>query len=108
MTFGRLKRELLKELRIRAGLTGRDLAKKIGISAPYYSGLECGNRQPSPKMVIKIGSTLKVSPDSLWEGRDERDPLIRRIVDILESMPESDRAAVLRFAARMVEGKPNE
>lgn len=44
----------LKEKRTKLKLTQEDVAKKVGITRPYYTLIEAGERQPSPYIAQKI------------------------------------------------------
>lgn len=48
----------LKQLREKKNLTQREVGKHIGISESYYSLIENGNRQPKPKIIIKLSKIL--------------------------------------------------
>lgn len=46
-----------------AGLQGKDLAKRLGISRPYLSQIERGQRHPSPELLTRLASELQISFD---------------------------------------------
>lgn len=51
-------REWLKQKRRANGLTQQEIATAVNISRAYYTQLELGNRDPSPKVAMKIADTL--------------------------------------------------
>lgn len=57
--------ELLKRLRLNAGLTQKQLADKIGISKNAVSYYEQSLRCPSSDILIKLAKTFRVSADFL-------------------------------------------
>ena len=58
--------EKLKALRIRSGMTLKDLAVKLGLSAHgYISELESGKKTPTVEIVVKISDCFSVSTDEL-------------------------------------------
>ncbi len=58
----------LKKLRIKAGLTQEDLAKKGGVSYAYISMLESGaKKNPSVALAKKLAKALKVTVGKLLE-----------------------------------------
>lgn len=61
MTFG----EKLKNLRIRAGLTQDELAKKLNASKQSISRYENSTREPNIKTAKRIADALGVSLESL-------------------------------------------
>lgn len=59
-------REKLKELRVAAGLTQEELAKKIGVSARTIQNYEMGSRKPkNMDVVTKLAEALNTSPAEL-------------------------------------------
>ena len=63
--------ENLKSIRIAAGITQVDLAKKLGVTKQSVSNWENGNIQPSVEMIAKISEVLNVKTDVLL-GLDNR------------------------------------
>lgn len=61
MDFGRK----LKELRLQAGLTQKQLATQIGTSKSIISFYELQERIPSPEVLIKLAAVFHVSTDFL-------------------------------------------
>lgn len=61
MHFG----EILKDLRLKAGLTQKQLAEQIGVSKSVVSFYELSERIPSPTVLIKLSSVFHVSADYL-------------------------------------------
>lgn len=56
----------LKEIRIKNNMTLVDVAKKVGISKPFYCQLENGKRRLLYETAIKIASVFNVTPDYLF------------------------------------------
>lgn len=56
---------LLKDLRLKSGLTQKQLADKIGITKSVISYYELQERQPSPDVIIKLANVFHVSADYL-------------------------------------------
>jgi transcriptional regulator with XRE-family HTH domain len=46
--------DTLRELREARGLTVRELAEQLGLSASYLSGIECGQFLPSLQRLLQI------------------------------------------------------
>lgn len=55
----------LKELRLQAGLTQKQLAEQIGITKSVVSFYELRERTPSPDVLIKLATVFHVSTDYL-------------------------------------------
>lgn len=63
------KRVVTNVIRLRheRGLSMKQLADLVGISVPYVSQLESGNRKPSLHMVCRIAAALGVDPSTLMK-----------------------------------------
>ena len=72
----------IRELRDKADLSLRELAMRIGISAPFLSDIELGRRFPSEEILAKLADALDVSPDELKQY-DTRGPIadLKRLID---------------------------
>lgn len=56
----------LKELRIKKGLTAKEMAEKLNISRAFYSQIENDKRTLSYKMAISISKILNTKPDDIF------------------------------------------
>jgi transcriptional regulator with XRE-family HTH domain len=72
----------LHELRDRADLSLRELAKKVGISGPFLSEIELGRRFPSEEILAKLARALNVPLEDL-KKYDNREPIadLKRLMD---------------------------
>ena len=72
----------IHELRAKADLSLREVAKRVGISTPFLSDIELGRRFPSEKILAKLASALDVSTDEL-KHYDARGPIadLKRLMD---------------------------
>jgi len=87
----------LKELRMQAGMTQRQLAALIGVTKSVISFYELRERAPSPDVLVKLARIFHVSTDYLL-GIDKSDML-----DI-SGLSESD-VAILRALAESLRQK---
>ena len=55
----------LRNLRLEAGLTQSELAKRLNVTKAVISYYELHERSPSPEVLIKISSIFHVSTDFL-------------------------------------------
>ena len=58
--------EYLKEQRIAAALSLRELAEQSGVSNPYLSMVERGVRNPSAQVLQQIAKALHISAEQLY------------------------------------------
>lgn len=66
-------RKYLRDARTNLGLSQSDVAKKLGISANYYSCIENGERQSDMKSSLLIGLSgiLKIPISKMLENEKE-------------------------------------
>ena len=72
----------LRKLRDKAGLSARELAKRIGVSSPFLSDIELGRRFPSEEVLGKLSAALNVTLEDLKQY-DNRAPIadLKRLMD---------------------------
>lgn len=58
--------DYLREQRIAAQLTLRQLAEQAGVSNPYLSQIERGLRRPSAEVLQQIAKALRISAEQLY------------------------------------------
>src|SRR3982750_1395247 len=59
--------DYLREQRVAAHLTLRQLAEQAGVSNPYLSQIEGGLRRPSAEVLQQIAKALRISADQLYQ-----------------------------------------
>jgi transcriptional regulator with XRE-family HTH domain len=69
-----LFKDLLRQLREKAGLTQEQLAQKAGIPLSSLRSHEQGQRQPSWQAVVKLSKALGVTTDTFSECADAEEP----------------------------------
>jgi len=60
----------LKETRIKAGLSQRDLGARAGITGVQVSRYESGEAEPRPRTMLKLASVLGVESEWLRTGQE--------------------------------------
>jgi transcriptional regulator with XRE-family HTH domain len=58
--------EYLREQRVLAQLSLRQLAERAGVSNPYLSQIERGLRKPSAEVLQQLAKALRVSAETLY------------------------------------------
>lgn len=58
--------DYLREQRVAAHLTLRQLAEQAGVSNPYLSQIERGLRRPSAEVLQQIAKALRISAEQLY------------------------------------------
>lgn len=79
-----MKQELLKSGRMRAGLTQKRAAERLGVSQPYLSQLEKGERPVTPELALsatalyRLPATALPLPETLTEEPKGGDAILAR------------------------------
>ena len=68
--------ENLSTLRLKKGLTRKDLGKFLGVSEVTIGGYENGNRQPSFSMLFRLANFFGVAIDKLLGHEDFQDTAV--------------------------------
>jgi len=66
--------EHIRQLREKLDISGRELAKKIKVSAPFLSDVELGRRHPSEEVLKAIAAALSTTVEDLRQ-HDARPPI---------------------------------
>ena len=57
--------ERIRELRVAAGLSQRELAERVNVGFPYISKVEAGKERPSDDLLTQIAPHIGITPDDL-------------------------------------------
>ena len=97
----------LRELRLRYGWTLQELAARSGLSKPFLSRLESGDRQASIAAVLTLSRVFDVSLASLFESPPVSEPcVIVRAVDAVEKTLNGLKYVPLSKAGRFFNLQP--
>ena len=66
--------DYLKEQRLAAQLSLRQLADQVGVSNPYLSQIERGLRKPSAEVLQQLAKALRISAETLYVRAGILDP----------------------------------
>jgi len=112
MTLG----QRIRARRLELGITLRELARRVGVSAPYLTDLEAGHRHPSPDVLVRIAEALGLPAADLetLDGRlspevrrwVETQPEVARLLRTMQTSPRKRREEMLRRLRRLVEEEP--
>lgn len=84
----------LKQLRLQAGLTQKQLAEQIGVTKSVVSFYELRERTPSPEILVKLAAVFHTSADYLL-GMEKGDSL-----DV-SGLDEEDKRVVCMIVERL-------
>lgn len=101
----------LREFRLRAGLTTKEVGEKIGKSAKTVSGWEHERGQPDADMLFRlceiyqIESIAEFYPDEQPIQQDILSPIEKELISLFRSMNDDGRKMLLN-TARAFAGNP--
>ena len=104
--------ERMKELRKANKLTQQELADRIGVSLGAIKYWEQGKGEPNTATLIAIAVLFNVSLDYLVGRSPVRelvvdDAGVQRVIDVVESLPETHREALFQSAELLKRGNEN-
>lgn len=94
----------IKEARISAGLSQKELADRMGVHAATLSGYESGAHDPKSDGLMKIADICKVSVDFLLDREKEKtvtyesddlDELDMEFVELLKQLSDKEKLMIL-------------
>jgi transcriptional regulator with XRE-family HTH domain len=90
----------LREERTRNGISQRELARRLGLSASLISQLESGQSKPSVGTLYAIVTELNLSLDRVIRGEDfSTDLVVEEKQDTLSPLVHPDRRQVIELAS---------
>ena len=94
----------IKEIRIKKGLRQCNLADLVDVDPKTISCIESGKNFPSPNLIYRLATALKVEPKDLFEFyhlQSEKD-LKNDIVSMLGKLKKEDLSLVYKFVRTFV------
>lgn len=78
----------LSKLRIKKGVSARDMSLSIGQNAGYINNIETGKALPSMSGFFYICEFLNISPEEFFDGDSEQPKELRSLIDNLKQLDE--------------------
>ena len=94
-------KDRLKEARLNAKLTQKQIADMLQISQPYYAKWEKGERNPKPDSIKKLANILNVTSDYL-QGRDDG---LEDVIEVLKrkTLSEDEKQEIIALLTNYIE-----
>ena len=96
--------DIIKELRIKRGMTQEELAEAVGYShKSSINKIEQGKTDISQPKIAAIAEALGVTPDYLFYGTEESEPQpvgydqLKQFTDIISTMSEEEKADLMKY-----------
>lgn len=84
----------LADLRIKAGVSARDMSLSLGQGSGYINNIENGHNLPSMTVFFCICDYLKVSPSEFFDTNTSDPVKLKSILPKLQSMSSENLAAL--------------
>lgn len=105
----------IRNARLKKGISQKEVAITLGVSAPSVSDWESGKKKPNGDNLIKLSALLGVSTDYLLGNddtkkaptldEDERDDLIAMYGDVKDTLSNDDKQDIMLFMKMKAERK---
>lgn len=96
----------LTQLRMKKGVTAREMGIAIGHSENYISMIEARKSSPSMRGLVEICDYLEVTFQEFFDDQKINPVLINKVLDLMANMAESDLSLLYSFAARLSMKEP--
>lgn len=95
--------ERLKQLRLEAGLTQKQMAEYLNTSQPAYQNWEKGLRSPSKESLEKLAEFFSVSIDYLLGKNDIKNPNEKSELELLiGQLNDEQKQKTIRFLNNLI------
>lgn len=94
----------LKELREKRSWTQDEVASRAGMSKSYYSEIESGKKAANSRRILRFAEVFGVPVFELMDD-DSLDAETLAHLQVLQSLDQDDRKAVIRHALGLQSGK---
>jgi transcriptional regulator with XRE-family HTH domain len=88
----------IRQLRKDRNLTLKELAERVGISAPHLSEVERGKKNVNNHILTRIANALDVPPKALIGDNDDDDDDWAQLKAIVQDLSQDDVDRLTRFA----------
>ena len=86
----------IKNVRKIKKMSGTSVAKKLGISSPYYYDIEKGKRKLSSDLASKLADIFDVSVDYLL-GREKQEDNLDNEIEFIQNLELNDKELLEQF-----------
>lgn len=90
----------IKEARVQAGLSQKELARIIGVAPSTFNGYESGNHDPKSDLLIKIAQACNVTVDFLLGHGSAVDT--KKSPNTAETAPGEEELKLMEYLKRAV------
>lgn len=95
----------LSKLRIKKGVSARDMSLSIGQNAGYINNIETGKALPSMSGFFYICEYLNISPKEFFDEDSEQPKELRSLIDNLKQLDENQFKNISGIVAGLVSNK---
>ena len=90
-------RSRLAQLRMKKGVSAREMSLALGQNVSYINRIENGISFPSMQMFFYICDYLDITPRDFFDQGEDNPKLISSLLLAIQKLPEEKQAALLSF-----------
>lgn len=94
-------RERITELRMRRGISEYQMSLALGQNRNYIQGITSGKALPSMGQFLNICEYFEITPMQFFDGRGLYPELVRKAMDAMCELNDSDMLLVLNLISRL-------
>lgn len=98
-------RDRITELRMKKGLSEYQLSLDLGQNKNYIQGISSGKAMPSMDVLFAICEYFEVTPMGFFDSDSQYPQLIRKAMDCMKPLNDSDMLLLLNIINRFVHEK---
>lgn len=101
--------DVIKQYRNKNGLTQKEMARRLGVTAPAVNKWEKGNTLPDVSLLVPIARLLGITIDELLSFHDEltEEEINQFVLQVKNDLEEKEFAEVFEIVKRKIEDYPN-
>ncbi|WP_249029632.1 helix-turn-helix domain-containing protein [Tannockella kyphosi] len=91
----------LMQLRMKKGVSARDMSLSIGQNENYINNIENYKTSPSLQGLFYISEYLEITPEQFFSSEQQNPKQVQSIIDIIKTMNDDDLALILALIERI-------
>lgn len=95
----------LAKLRMKKGVSSRDMSLSIGQNPGYISNIECGKALPSMAVFFFICDYLNVSPSAFFDTDNENPEKAAQLLSDLKRLDDEQLSAIAALVRGLIRNK---
>ena len=95
----------LAKLRIKKGVSSREMSLSIGQNTGYISNIECGKALPSMSVFFFMCEYLQISPSDFFDVENENPEKLRQLIMDLKKLDDEQLDLITAMVKNLIKAK---